>query len=236
MSIAPNPALNTPATRRCPHAASADGIMARLKAETDELHTRAERHPIMHAMISGEQPPAVFAAHLQQLLLVHERIENALDDLRLRDALVAKLYDERHRKTNLLRADIAHFGISADQSEPLGATIDFLETLETLADENPLAWVGAWYVLEGSANGGKFIAKVLQNRPEFLGGLSYLLPYGDRQPEMWTEFKTTMNEAGLSSDDERTLIDAALATFRGIIEICDEHHALIESHGQAIPA
>lgn len=236
MSIAPAPVSNAPAARRCPHSAAADGIMARLKAETDELHTRAERHPIMHAMISGEQPPAVFAAHLQQLLLVHERIENALDDLRLENALVARLYDDRHRKTNLLRDDISHFGHSADQSEPLGATIDFLETLETLADENPLAWVGAWYVLEGSANGGKFIAKVLERRPEFPGGLSYLLPYGERQPQMWAEFKTTMSEADLSSDDQRILIDAALATFRGIIEICNEHQALIESSGEPVTA
>lgn len=225
-----------PAAGICPHAAAGGGIMARLKSETDELHTRAERHPIMHAMISGEQPAAVFAAHLQQLLLVHHRIESVLDDLRLRLPLIAGLYDDRHRKTHLLRNDLAHFGVSADRAEPLDATAKFLEDLESLGLDNPLAWLGAWYVLEGSANGGKFIAKVLERRPEFVGGLSYLLPYGDRQPAMWAEFKTTMNEAELSVDDQQALIDAASATFGGIIDICDEHQSLIESRGEPAAA
>jgi len=79
------------------------------------------------------------------------------------------------------------------------------------------------YVLEGSTNGGKFLARVLERslQIEDRAGLSYMDPYGDRQPEMWAEFKRLADLVELAPDQLNAVTEAARETFRAIAAISD---------------
>ena len=70
-------------------------------------------------------------------------------------------------------------------------------------------------MLEGSTNGGKYLARVLRKAWQDDGeSLHYLDPYGDEQPERWASFKRIMDASDFSDEQCRTIIDAARRTIR----------------------
>jgi len=89
--------------------------------------------------------------------------------------------------------------------------------------QDPVALLGSLYVLEGSTNGGKFLARVLRrawNLDE--EGLSYFDPYGDQQPHRWAAFKSDMEDIGFDTDQQNAIVEAAHQTFRAIADVSDE--------------
>jgi len=95
--------------------------------------------------------------------------------------------------------------------------------VEDFVGSDPVALLGPLYVLEGSTNGGRFLARVLERslQIEDRAGLAYMDPYLDRQPEMWAEFKRLADEVQLTPDQRDAVTEAARDTFRAIAEISD---------------
>jgi heme oxygenase len=78
-------------------------------------------------------------------------------------------------------------------------------------------------VLEGSTNGGRFLARALRKSWNLDGeGLSYFDPYGEEQPQKWAAFRRDMDEASFEADQEEAIIEMAKATFLAIAEVSDE--------------
>ena len=76
--------------------------------------------------------------------------------------------------------------------------------MDRLASEQPMALLGILYVLEGSTNGSKFIARKVRPAYELPAtgeGSAYLDPYGDVQPARWQEFKAAMDALNLPAAD-----------------------------------
>lgn len=192
-----------------------------LRTETAEHHRRAEQHEFQQQMVRGALPEPLYVRWLGQMLLVHAALEAHLARLVARDPVLSTVFDTSHHKAPALRADLRHFGSSEDAT-PLPATTALLELFERLWREAPRALLGAFYVLEGSTNGSKFIARRV--RPAYglaaTGpGSAYLDPYGDLQPARWQEFKAAMDALDLPSADVARMTSAAQQTFDAIREL-----------------
>jgi len=196
-------------------------IMARLKEATADQHRHAETRPLQKSMASGDLARPVFVDYLGQLWLVHHALETALDGAAGRSAAVAAVYRPEHRHAPELIADLTHHGAIIDGITPVSATRRLLDAIERRSLDAPSTLLGLLYVLEGSMNGNRFIVRALakSHGPE---GLRYFDPYGDRQRDVWAQFKTDMDALTLSDDEHDGVVAAAGEMFDGLSAISEE--------------
>ena len=96
--------------------------------------------------------------------------------------------------------------------------------MDQVAKSNPLSLLGYLYVLEGSTNGAKFMAKNIitgMGLPQDQGA-SYFDRYGDKQRERWTAFKERMNANNFSPTEIAKIVEAGKEMFMAFFEIGDE--------------
>jgi len=203
--------------------ASTTGIMERLRETTRDLHKEAESRPLQRSMARGTLPRGSYAMYLAQLRHVHAALEDALDGVAGSSAGLAELFTDERRRVPDLDRDLAAFGIDPAGVPVLPPAEAFIADVRELATENPISLLGPLYVLEGSTNGGKFLARVLERSLglESGDGLSYMDPYGERQPEMWASFKRSADATELTPEESDAVIRSARRTFSAIAGISD---------------
>jgi heme oxygenase len=198
-------------------------IMSRLKNETKELHSLAESRTLQQQIARGEVDRDRFAAYLGQLYLVHHALESALEAAKPGSSAVATMAKAHRMRVPDLEKDLAFYGLDASSLEAGQATVAFTQAIGRLEAEDPVALLGSLYVLEGSTNGGKFLARVLRKAWNLEDhGLAYFDPYGEDQPAIWSAFRTEMDDLELDARQRDAILDAARATFRAIAEVSDE--------------
>jgi heme oxygenase len=123
-----------------------------------------------------------------------------------------------------LRRDLAAFRADANGVAPTAGTRAFLEWLDSPDGRAPLALLGCHYVVEGSNNGSRYIAKAIRRAFGIEGsaGVEYLDPYGDEQPARWARFKSDLDSAGLGEVEADRLVAAAKVMFETIGRISDD--------------
>lgn len=203
-------------------------LSERLKEETRADHVRAEKHPLMAAMIGGRIDRTAYAGYLGQMLHVHTTLEAALRAAGSRHAALAVVVREHHFRDPALRADLATLGEHPERHPPLPATGLFCERIETLAAQDPPALLGALYVLEGSTNGGRFIAPAvrkalgLPGRAQARSGTEYLEPHGERQRDRWSLFKASLDIVTFTPAECDLIAAVASDAFRGVHDIFED--------------
>lgn len=199
-------------------------IMSRLRDATQSLHDQAESSPFQKALIAGELPIEAYIALLEQLYHLHEPLERRLHELRRTSPVASAVLRDQHFQTPYLRDDLAHFRRSPGACEPTLAVGQLVAAIEQTAAARPIALLGAHYVLEGSNNGSKFIARRLMSayslRPG--PGLRYMDPYGEDQRAIWAAFKEAMNAHTFAEADAVAMIGMARWTFVGITSLGEE--------------
>jgi heme oxygenase len=201
----------------------AGSLMARLKEATRDLHRYAESRSLQVQMFRGEVDKGAFAAYLGQLYLVHLALEAALAKVAEARPAVAGVARADRPHADRLRDDLDHHGLAADSIVPCAATRRLVAATERREREEPLSLLGQLYVLEGSTNGAKVLARVLSRAWRTDGaGLSSLDPYGDAQSERWSAFKQGMDALGLDEQAQAGLVEAARETFLAIADISDQ--------------
>ena len=211
--------------------ADSAGTMLTLRESTAEHHRRAEQHPFQQQMVRGTLPRALYVRWIGQMLQMHAALEAHLDRLVIRHPQFTSVFNDERRKVSALRADLAFFGAAADHA-PLPAAREFLDEMDRLAAHQPLALLGILYVLEGSTNGSKFIARRVRPAYELPAtgeGSAYLDPYGDLQPVRWQEWKAAMDALGLPAADVESLTLAAQQTFDAVRQLGAELLATAEA-------
>lgn len=206
--------------------AKAESVSHRLKTETRDLHTEAEKAPFQAAMVKGEQPLESYAALLGQMLHVHRAVEGALAECGPKSALISSLGRLGASQAALAAADLETLGHDPEGFEPLEPTTALVSRVRSMSDD-PASLAGTHYVLEGANNGNRFIARVLE-RAYGLSverGLRYLDPHGQTQAGRWSSYKAALDDAGLNDEEADRAVESAKAMFRAIIEI----HAALES-------
>jgi heme oxygenase len=172
-------------------------------------------------MVSGSLPIRAYAAWLEQMLLVYRALESGLREGSLPPAHAALLTDDR-RRTPQLENDLRDLGVVSDSVAGVPATEAFVIRLRDWARAGSPELLGVLYVLEGSTNGSRFIARVLRNSYGMdSAGLTFLDPYGSRQPECWRTFKRELN-AAVGAEELNALVLAARATFEAVTAIGQE--------------
>ncbi|MBD3336447.1 MAG: hypothetical protein GF355_13110 [Candidatus Eisenbacteria bacterium] len=210
---------------------SRSGIMTRLREETRRHHVATEEGPFQQELLAGRLPLASYTALLQQLLHVHRAVESQLRWLASSQPPVAAvLRDYQFQEENIL-SDLRALHADPATEDPLPSTQSFVDEVNALSRSWPVALLGVHYVLEGSKNGGRYIAKALRRAYGFEDGkgVAYLDPYGDDQKTRWSEFKKNMDAARLNSDDQDAVVAAAQTAFDAIQEIHQELYALMPS-------
>ncbi|MEZ5331904.1 MAG: biliverdin-producing heme oxygenase [Thermoanaerobaculia bacterium] len=192
-------------------------VMERLKDGTWDLHQAAEGHDFQQRMVGGGLTREEYAAWLGQMLLVHRALEEPLARLAETDGRFAAVRPEQ-MQVPYLEADLEALGVDPGSVRPLPATSALVSEIERDAAQEPLRLLGHHYVLEGSNNGNRFIARRLLPALGLQDGSAgrYLDPYGDRQRELWAGFKAAMGEVPLSASEIDLLVDAARRMFAGI--------------------
>lgn len=193
----------------------ADGVMARLKAETAGQHSTAESRPFQRRLVAGTVSVAEYGQWLGQMLLVHRALESRLRPLAVADARVASVITEDQYREPGLLADLLDLGIDPGLMEPSAGTTALIAEV---VRATPLHLLGMHYVLEGSTNGNRYIARSLRKALSIAVGHGdrYLDPYGDGQREKWAAFKAAMDRIEWNAADADTIVAGAVSMFDGI--------------------
>jgi heme oxygenase len=215
----------TQATTSVPAPHPMGNVMEQLKTATTDLHRHAESRNLQRSMAKGALPRDVFVVYLSQMYRVHQALEAQLRTLRDAQPRVQPLFqDDQHREHNL-RADLGFYGVDVSTIETGVAAGTLINQIDEAAGTQPLGLLGMLYVLEGSNNGSKYIARAVSRAygvAPGAPGLSYLDPYGDQQMPRWQAFKRDMDAAGFSPAEINVIVEAAKLMFLGIAEISDE--------------
>lgn len=196
---------------------SSPSVMEVLRDSTKDLHNDAEGQDFQRDLGSGSVSKEPYILYLQQLYFMHKRLGDLLREAK--DPAVNKVIRDYHFDLSCLTSDLAHFGVTAGYLE-LPATKKLTAYLEKLAAEKPLALLGPLYVLEGSTNGAKFLAKNVRTALS-LGdtGASYFDRYGEKQRERWQAFKDDMNSCGFSAGEVEDLVESARTMFKSFFAV-----------------
>lgn len=209
--------------KETPMTDSKDSIMKRLKTETRELHSHAESRTLQRQIASGEVGRGAFAAYLGQLFVVHRALETALAESGNSDAAIRAIATPDRMRVPDLERDLAFHDVNVDSLHAGAAARRFVANIDKVMSSDPVALLGALYVLEGSTNGGRFLARALRQSWNLDGeGLAYFDPYGDEQPRRWAAFKRDMDTIDFGADQQEAIIDMAKDTFKAISEVSDE--------------
>jgi heme oxygenase len=188
-------------------------IMTRLREETAAAHKHAETRPLQRDLFRGQLPRAAYVRFLQQRLHVHQALEAHLSALAARDDRARSIVNPRQFQAEHARSDLARLGAPLECAA-LPATRAWVRELDEWAAQRPIALLGAHYVLEGSKNGGRFLAPRVQSAYALTADqTSYLDPHGEQQRPLWTAFKQAMDAADFGSEEIDLLVAAARQTF-----------------------
>ena len=196
-------------------------IMEILKEATAEQHRDAEGRRLQKDMVRGRLPAGTYAAWLGQMLLLHrvlwERIESHRGD---HPVLAGIVRDEGLHVANLC-ADLALLEIHTGDVVPLRSMDRAIQLIVLTSESDPLSLLGYNYVLEGSMNGNRFIARALEHTLP-VAAISYLDPYGEEQRPVWQSYRERMNEAGFDEAQGERMVGTARDMFTFIAEMSDE--------------
>lgn len=203
-----------------PATSAAADLMTFLRESTSEAHRFAETRPFNRALAQATLPSSAWVHHLEQFRQVHEALDRRLEQTVSRRRDVVQLLEGRSRRPDL-EADLA-FWSGNPAAVPLQATRAAVQRITSATDDESL---GMLYVLEGSTNGGRFLARSATRAfglaPASRDGIRFLDPYGDEQPAQWAGFKAMMNALEPPPGPE-AVRQGALAMFEMVGRIADE--------------
>ncbi len=198
-----------------------------LKSETADAHHRAETHPVQKAFASGTIATADLAALFHRLHCLLAEVERRHEDESTTHPGLRALREDATPHRDRLAKDLS--GLDP-QSEHAAASPAVTRFVDRLGGErwHPAAIAGAFYVLEGSMNGNRFIRMGLErHRPDLTPHLSYLDPYGDEQRARWQATRARLDAVAPCDESRRLMLDAAHATFDCVAALSEE---VLEQH------
>ncbi len=222
---------------RCPFSratgAAVPSLADALKERTREAHTRAERHSLQADMVTGNVTREQYAAWLGQVLHVWRAVDCGLASLAARDPRVAAMVKPYHAHADRIVADLEFLGLRGEVDAALPATARFVDLVNGTSAGPRVgpSLVGIWYVLEGSANGGRFIAQALSRALKIAGpeGLTSFNPHGERQREYWQAWRAGLDAETFDDSERGEIIAAAAATFDAMYDLMDDLRGVMAS-------
>lgn len=195
-----------------------------LREDTRELHTYAEKRPLQVEFVTGRTTRTRLASYLSQLAHIHKALEDAIR-AHIGHEAIAPLAQHSAQHSTRLIDDVAVLHPEGSRA-PMPGTRALIATLHQNAKHDPATAAGALYVLEGSMNGNRFIARALAKALQLSPtrpGLSYFDPYGEAQPAKWATFREALD--AVPEPYWASVVAGAEFMFRAIADVSDEVHA-----------
>lgn len=205
-----------------PGAAGPAPLADRLKETTAPDHAAAENHAFQRSLVAGTVSREQFVVFQSRMLGLLRALGPHLEGEGPEWAAFREALGGHEAR---LAADLRGLANGADPNGDAPARSPALREFRRRLDEGPQpeTALGAFYVIEGSMNGNRFIRRALAGgRPDLAAGLSYFDPYGDRQRERWRELRDAISRAGERLDSAATTLSAGRAAFRLIGRFGDE--------------
>ncbi len=204
-------------------------LMDRLRTRTAEAHTAAENHAFQQKFIKGLLSKDGYVNYLGQMWLIHRSLEGHLRILSNTFAAIKAVVREYQYQEPYLSSDLDHFAVDLATVSPTPETARLVAEIDRYAAEQPYALLGMHYVLEGSNNGSRHLARSIRHAYNLDTGQGdrYLDPYGSDQRPYWQQFKDDMNAAEVEPADQDAIETGATAMFTGIMRISDDLEELI---------
>lgn len=175
-------------------------LSVQLKENTKEAHQSLEA--VVVRRIKSIRSSQEYIDLLHKFHGFHAPMEKLFDQ-HFTDQLIPS-YSVR-RKADLILHDIKSLGIESQHAEQA----DSLPAVDSLAKA-----VGAFYVLEGSTQGGAIVADMLSRHAGVTpAATSFFNVYGDDKKAMWQSFKEKI-DTYCDPEFTREAVDAANDTFR----------------------
>lgn len=195
-------------------------VMDTLRTCTQDLHTDAEGQDFQRSMGTGNVQREPFIKYLGQLYYMHKHISDLLEQHRDMP-VIQKVLKPYHQDLTCVTNDLAYFDRGVSDEPILPSTKRINDYLSELAATSPVSLLGALYVLEGSTNGAKFLAKSMRKALDcpVERGASYFDRYGEAQRQRWTKFKEDMVACNFSEAQTQELVAAARRMFQAFFEI-----------------
>lgn len=205
-------------------AAPSGSVMLLLRDSTAQLHSQAEGHAFQRSLVTGAVSREAYARYLQQMLLVHQALESALRAAAQTVPAIGRVVTTEQYQEPYLLEDLRFYAAPSQGINPTPATRALINRIKDDAAKSPASLLGYHYVLEGSNNGNRFIAKAIRGAFRLQGdqGVRYLDPYGDRQREVWSAFKAAMDAERFTDAQTQAMVQSAKAMFEGITAISGE--------------
>jgi heme oxygenase len=199
-------------------------LTATLKAATQQHHDALETHPFQQRLMNGPITGMEYGRYLIQLHGLHAGLERHLFEQKPNCNAIASVFKPHHVRVPLLLADLKSLNMNDGATHLLPACIAIVEHLASIAASKPTDLLGFLYVLEGSTNGGKFIARVIQAHLKLTQGVgtTYLDPHGPEQRARWTDFKRDLDALELSVDAATGIRESACECFVSMKSLFDE--------------
>jgi len=210
-------------------AAPQQTLSSRLREATAEAHNVAERHPVQGRMARGAASREDYANWLEQMYHLWTAVDTAVAVAAARDPRVRAMLKPYHTHGSRVEADLRFLGRTGARAAASPGTQTMVDFIRSTGESAGPAVIGAWYVLEGSNNGGRFLAKALSRGLELTGpqGVTSLDPHGEAQQERWLAWRSALDEQQFSEAERVAIIDVASRTFAGLTPVFDDMPAAV---------
>lgn len=185
--------------------------VARLKAGTDDLHIRLDRHSSMSRLLATDLTLGEYAGILLRLLACHLEFEPVIEDFRQGSELTPDwLSPAIYRRSADLRADLQALGCCSSWDEIVDKNRNRKPSLEIGSQAQA---AGVMYVLAGAGLGARLIQRRLREQlgQQVEPALRYFSPPADGID--WSAYREALNRALCGDEEEADALRGARAVF-----------------------
>lgn len=207
--------------------------MEKIKAGIWDIHegvTATQEKPAENAesIMKGTLPKFKYIENVKQRYIIQREFEKVLAAEREKfPAIVGHVVTDEQFHAHKCAKDLEFFGVDPASVEALPQTKKMIDLFQECAAKNPKLILAIHYVIEGSNNGGVFIAKAVKGAFGFEddNGVYHLRPYGNDIRKHWAAFSEKFNELEISDDEMKEMVIAGRQAFHLMNKVADEAHA-----------
>ncbi|MCX2864576.1 biliverdin-producing heme oxygenase [Paucibacter sp. PLA-PC-4] len=202
---------------------ASNGLAARLKDATRDLHRQAERSGVMAELMQGRISRDVYCLMLRNLQPIYAALEVGLDAHNHADPSVQRLWRPELRRLPALEQDLDYLHAGADWRRDLPmlrAAAEYAERLERLARTDAVLLIAHAYLRYlGDLHGGQMLARIVRQGLGLKGELGtafYAFGGGDAQKleQLKLGFRVGLDALTLTPEQADAIVDEACEGFR----------------------
>jgi len=207
--------------------ATTASLAVRLKAETRQLHTLAERSGVMVDLLQGRLGLGGYCELLRHLHAIYAALEAALD----RHPPPARLWRQELRRLASLEQDLDRLHAAPWRADPSlkPAAAAYVTRLQALERADPTRLVAHAYVRYlGDLHGGQMLARMIRQRFDLEGPQGtafYAFGEPERVETLKQDFRAGLDALDLTHEQADALVAEACEAFRLHVQLFEELRA-----------